>query len=653
MQIGAEFFHEAGDSVREVQAWIVLGNLENTRNQTGDAATSYSHAIQLARSTMDEKDEADALWYLGTVTYSRFGEPTATPAAIEQAKESYQRAIALYHKRNDTADEAWTHQILGDLYTSSGQYDTALMHYVNEVALYRHIQDKANAAEALRQIANFQFLLGRPVESLRSDQEAQQIYKDLGDKRGQALELMHIATLYDYIGQKATVLRDYLEAVKLLEGSGDEYDQVDALYAVVLIYEGAGQHDLGRVYAQRLMPLLRNPATGNEQNRNLNVLADLAFLMHDYATAGVSWEKLLAIERQSGLFALVPSTLHSLGLVEQRLGHQGRALDYFRQELAGTDGAKEPLSRFIALTEIGGIEQARHDLAGAEKDLREAVALLETARGALGGLSEAKSTFLTKFIYVYRDFLALLLRRGKAAEAFALVQKMKARALLDILNDGKVQLQASLSPDDREKEKTLRQTSFALNYQLVKEGVQNEIGSRKRAEAIKLRLRAAEHDLQLFDDELYAREPDLARIRAAKTITLSEVAGFLPADTALLEYLPLSAGATDEVVLFIVTCPHGMPVLETRILSIKARDLGREVSALQSACADPRRAYREPATALYRALIQPAEAISAEKSACLSAGRNTVGCSIRGAACAYRFAFAATFRWTVVSIELV
>src|SRR5436309_11332707 len=46
----------------------------------------------------------------------------------------------------------------------------------------------------------------------------------------------------------------------------------------------------------------------------------------------------------------------------------------------------------------------------------------------------------------------------------------------------------------------------------------------------------AERALRTYTDQLYAQHPNLAHLGAARTLTLAEVARFLPAHTALLEY---------------------------------------------------------------------------------------------------------------------
>ena len=119
--------------------------------------------------------------------------------------------------------------------------------------------------------------------------------------------------------------------------------------------------------------------------------------------------------------------------------------------------------------------------------------------------------------------------------------------------------------------------------------------------------------MQVFEDDLYTRHPDLAEKRAAKTITLENTAKFLPEDTALLEYVTLKTGKSDETLLFVVTRQEGAPVLSTHVLPIKQASLAQQVNALRTACSDPRKPYRPAAQSLYQTLIAPAQSRLAGK----------------------------------------
>src|SRR5207237_7301409 len=107
--------------------------------------------------------------------------------------------------------------------------------------------------------------------------------------------------------------------------------------------------------------------------------------------------------------------------------------------------------------------------------------------------------------------LNTLLDRGKTADAFALAQKTKARVLLDLLASGHADLSSGLTPQERAQEQALQQRADFLNTQMVKEGVENEVGAKKRFAALKEQLRGVETELRTLTEALYGLHPGLAQ----------------------------------------------------------------------------------------------------------------------------------------------
>ncbi|MCW3099961.1 MAG: Regulatory protein AfsR [Chthonomonadaceae bacterium] len=206
--------------------------------------------------------------------------------------------------------------------------------------------------------------------------------------------------------------------------------------------------------------------------------------------------------------------------------------------------------------------------------------------------------------------LNVLLDRGKAAEAFAIAQKTKARSLLDLLISGRADLSLELTPDERTQQAALRQQADFLNTEMVKEGVQNEVGAKKRFALLREQLRGVELELRTLSESLYSRHPGLADRQIATTATVASLASVLPPDTALLDYIVLS---DKKLLLFVVTTQQGKANVKVYTLPAIAAPLQQECADLRAACADPRKDYRPLAARLSRLLVSPASAQLAGK----------------------------------------
>src|SRR5205085_204650 len=138
----------------------------------------------------------------------------------------------------------------------------------------------------------------------------------------------------------------------------------------------------------------------------------------------------------------------------------------------------------------------------------QAVAIREQLRANLGGYTEAKSASLSANIEEYQHYLGLLLRRNRGETAFACAQQTKARALLDLLESGRVDLTGSLNEEERKELDDLRGQASFLNAQMVEQGVENNVGAKGRFAEYADQLQQVENKLQTVTDTLYARHPD-------------------------------------------------------------------------------------------------------------------------------------------------
>jgi tetratricopeptide (TPR) repeat protein len=402
-------------------------------------------------------------------------------------------------------------------------------------------------------------------------QQALPLFRQVGNKSGEANTLTNFGAVYDDTGQPQRALEFYEQALALFRQVGNKSGEAKTL------------SNLGAVYRSTDQP----------------------------QKALEFYEQALALYRQVGNKSGEAYTLNGLGAVYAVTGQPQKALDYFQQALPIILAVKDKRIEAYVLANTAQVRQRQGRLTDAKQLFQQAIALLENLRANLGGLSEAKSAFLASNLDTYHRCLNLLLRMGRTSDAFALAQKTKARALLDLLASGKVELTGALSPEENRKEQQLRQNADQLNAALLHEQVQNRPATSPRLASLQQELAQAENALQTYQDSLYARHPDLARKRAARTLTLAEVPAFLPADTALLEYLVLQADkgkkdALDETVLLVVTLEHGKPRLKVYSHSLPAARLTALADAFRRACATKDAAFKAPARLLYTRLLAPA-----------------------------------------------
>jgi CHAT domain-containing protein/Tfp pilus assembly protein PilF len=553
-----DVFSAIGDKERESVVLGQLGDVYSITGQADRAIEAFEKALQICLAIGNKPGEAGKLNALGIV-FSETGRPRL-------AGEHYQRALAIYRATGSKAGEATVLNRLGILYSQATDYQRALECYSQALTLERGLGRKGSEAFLLYNIGNVYQSTGQSRRAIEFYKQSEELHRVSGDKRGEAMDLMCYGVALLGAGLPKQSRLNLEKALLILKLLGDRRQEVYALQNLSFVVMKAGEPQKALEYLAQALPISK--ALGDRRLEG-------------------------AIHR-------------NIAEAYERVGQPAKSIEANRRALSIARAAIYPDGEASALYGIGKGLYKQGRLAEAESSFKSAVSILEQMRSGLGGYSAAKIGLLADKQERYRDYLDFLLARGKAKDAFALAQKIKARSLLDLLASGRVDLNSSLTPEERMQVEELQQEANSLNAEMVKEGVENEIGSKRRYAGLKERLRGVEGKLQLLTDALYARHPGLALKRAARTVSLDDVSKFLPIDTALLDYVAVSK---DEMRLFVVTMARGKSMLHSYPIRARAELVSKQAAAFHSACGDPRKEYRVQAASLYRLLMRPAERV--------------------------------------------
>ncbi|HET9235408.1 MAG TPA: CHAT domain-containing protein, partial [Candidatus Eisenbacteria bacterium] len=234
-----------------------------------------------------------------------------------------------------------------------------------------------------------------------------------------------------------------------------------------------------------------------------------------------------------------------------------------------------------------------------------AIDVLEGMRGR-NFSEETKAAFLGKWSYVYEaqiHVLAKLNRQRPAAtwieEAWTTAERGKARAFLDALSAGDVDLEGSLDPATRARKQELELIGNELRHRLrqATSGVSTDT-----LKAWKAELQELESQLSEIEERSRRDNPRLATLSAERPLSLVDMRRRLLAEDGalLLEY---SLGDSASYV-FAITGK------ESRLVPLPARaEIEPEVRKLRSVLSSPLPAgdaqFVESATRLYRMLLSP------------------------------------------------
>jgi CHAT domain-containing protein len=625
-------------------ALLNLGTIFLNTGRPGKALDYFKQAVEVRRAAGDRVGAANYLLNIGNA-YNTLGKK-------QQALSFYEQGVKIRRITGDKRGEAYCLNYMAELYLAIGQNHNSGRCLERALKLFRALGDRAGEVETLFNLSEFYDDSGQTRKSLDTAEQALRLCGTDGDQRMKNGLLIDIGFEYYELGDLQKSMQYNEQALSMAQYRGDVADQVVILLDIGAVYRRLGQPEKALAFHKQALAMqrklrglskweavalkriglddldLHQPRRAIE---SFNQAVAICFKLQETAFIQdvrnrLAWAYIDAGQPQQALriCRAVMTWAHAhedrwaqaeacnfAGLAYRDLGRPCEALNYLRRAVPGYHEAGDRIDEAEILTDAAMIEEQRGRPADAEHDLKAAIKIIESIRSSLGGRSEDKISYLASHLDAYHRYIHLLLTRHDLKGAFALAQKTKARALVDLMSAGRVDLTTSLSGEERRQERALHAKADELNGEMITEGVKNEPGARKRFADLKLRLAQAESALRTWYDAAYARHPDLARKSAATTITLDETAKFIPSDTALLEYIFLHRDADnrrkrDEIALFVVTGNAGRPQIAEATIPIERDDLIAQVDALRTACSDPRKAYVERAQAMYRLLIPPA-----------------------------------------------
>ncbi len=360
-----------------------LGDLEGAR-------TDCHAALDLREELNDDRGRARTLNNLGRLE-QRLGN-------LDASERRYKGALALNVARGDDESAALNLLNLGALQDSRGRYSEALDLYRNAEQLAHENMDQPWAAEQ-RYVARLN--TGTALEKLGAHQEALDLYLALSrdtpapsPQRGAELAV-NLGTAYRNLGDASEALRHFSEAELHFAAA----DDIAGLSNTVL-----------------------NRALTHHLNRG------------DLETGESAYRDALELARRSGDRGEEVQVLFYLGrlLLDAGRAEEARRAFADSHELAEEHGLPE--GRWSALAGAAIAENSLGNSNGAERLFREALGVVESTREAQR--SSDRTLFFGDRRWVFDGLITLLQESGRGAEAFDVVQRAKARGLLDRLGEG-------------------------------------------------------------------------------------------------------------------------------------------------------------------------------------------------------------------------
>jgi DNA-binding SARP family transcriptional activator/Tfp pilus assembly protein PilF len=219
----------------------ILGLAYKRRNELTQAKESFQRALAVSRKAGDRRSESNYLGNLG-LALNLAGE-------LERAIACHREAIAIDQEIGHRLGEGIDLGCLGLAYGRLGETAKALECHQRALVISREIGDRRSEGNHLGNLAHLYRGLGEVQRAKQCTQEALPIRRELGDRRGERVDLCNLGYLSRDAGEVAEAKELYRRALKISKELGDKRaEAIDnanfgRLYVTLGELEGARRHD--------------------------------------------------------------------------------------------------------------------------------------------------------------------------------------------------------------------------------------------------------------------------------------------------------------------------------------------------------------------------------------------------------------------------
>lgn len=493
LQKALDFFRGTGETYR--QAWI-MHTIVLLNAQMGEFRKAFDLANQtlpLFRSVPDALGEASTLNLLGGMS-DVLGDP-------QGALKYYNEALAGARASNNRITQASVLNNIGKIYNDLADWQRSIEFYNQALPLYRLDGNKRVEGITLHNIGVAYVGLGEMDRALDLFQQALAVRRAVGDKAGEADTLTSIGYVENSLGRPQEALADYEKALPLRTTVGDKRAEGITLDHIGIAYASMGQ--LEQALQFHLQALERHRAAQSPRTEAI--------------------------------------ALGNIGHVYELMHQPQRAVEYYDQALTILNSLGDRQNQAKMYEGKASSEQSLGNLRAALDDIERSVGLIESVRSAAGA-QQARSSYLASRHSAYELYIDLLMqmhaadpKAGYDAKALQASERARARSLIDMLGEARVDFRRGVDPTLLARERELGEKLNAKAQRQIQLRSQKS-GSTQELDDLGREVAALEDEYQQVQTEIRKNSPAYASLSQPQPLGASEIQAQLDPGTMLLEY---------------------------------------------------------------------------------------------------------------------
>jgi CHAT domain-containing protein/tetratricopeptide (TPR) repeat protein len=529
---------EAHNQELEIKARLLIGAGLSSLGHKRKALETAERALQIARGQKFHSSAVSALLTLGEI-HDSLGDR-------QGALRIYNEALQVGSEAKVSTGIAAVLNNMAAIYSDLGDIEKALALYEEAIRVSEAEGEPEDAASALNGLALIYDLQAEPLKALSYYQKALSLVRAAKNQGHEAATLINIASVYDSFNQHEQALKANRDAVAAFRAVENPAGESTALANQGAMYTKLHRYREAFDCLNRALELQRASENRAGQAHTLQKMGDA------HKAAG---ELTKALDVYTAALALMTAVEDRVGeaMASNNLGNiydlqrnYPKASEYYVRALSLTRSAGDRRGEAKLLGNLGFLREKQGDLKEAELLYEQAIEVRERVRTA-ARLDEFKTEVADESAELYSRAILLKIKSGKAAEAFELSERARARTLLDQMNGSRINMRKSADRELIEQEQSLRFELASLEKKLREEMAHG--GAPEACAPLEERLNQGRQAYAETVIRLKASNPEYAELQGYSPISRVEIQRLLGPETTLLSYYV----TTSKTLVFVVT----------------------------------------------------------------------------------------------------
>lgn len=497
-----------------------------------EAIEKLTSASGVYRQAGNRRGEALALDLLGQ-SYNQIGEK-------HKFREAREQALPIWRELKDRRGEALTLNAIGTFHLMDGNNATAIDYFNQAVAINRELGERNSAAVALNNIAVIHYNAAEYQRAFDYYQQVLEVLRELDQKSSQAVLLRNIGNVFSTWGDRQTSFEYYRQALELSRELKDKRGEATALEFVGRNYYLLG--DVPKSLESLELSLQLHTQVGNQvgQADALTNLGLIHYRMGQHQKALDLLNQAMALWEKLNLRPGIAIANFHLGMTYYQKGDLTKALDAFTKSLEMHRATEHRFYIGDSLRMIATIERDRGQYEAALAHVAPAVEMIEGIRQRIT-LPELRASFFSTMQDTFDVYVDALMQADKqspgkyAPTALQVVERARARTLIDTLIESNANIKAGVDPQLIEQETRLIKQVGTQATALTRL-LSGKYTEEQRAAQAK-QLASLQQQYEAVKALIRKHSPAYAALTQPKPLSLAETQQqLLDADTLLLEY---------------------------------------------------------------------------------------------------------------------